>query len=63
MVRNPLLYDLNKCHKLLDQLENLIPVWKCVETELPSISCLNNLEKTLFRNMSSHRSTASLSNV
>ena len=46
-------YDLHKCHefqsfKLLDQLENLTPVWKFVEAELPSEPCLNNLERLRF---------------
>ena len=34
--------------KLLDQLENLTPVWKFVEAELPSEPCLNNLERLGF---------------
>ena len=34
--------------KVLDQLENLILVWKCVETEFLSVSCLNNLERLYF---------------
>ena len=34
--------------KLLDQLENLTPVWKFVEAELPSEPCLNNLERLRF---------------
>ena len=29
--------------KVFDQLENLIPVWKCTEIELPSVSGSNNL--------------------
>jgi len=43
-------YNLHKCHefKLLDQLENLTPVWKFVEAELPSEPCLNNLERLRF---------------
>ena len=31
--------------KVLDQLENLTPLWKCVETRLPSVPCLNNPER------------------
>ena len=38
MVRNPLLYDLHKSFKVLDQLKNLISVWNCVEMELSSVS-------------------------
>ena len=41
--------------KLLDQLENLTPVWKFVEAELPSEPCLNKSGKTSFRNMSLHK--------
>jgi len=31
---------------LLDQLENLTPVWKFVEAELPSEPCLNKANDT-----------------
>ena len=41
--------------KVFYQLENLTPVWKGVEIELPSGSCLNNLESPAFRNMSSQK--------
>ena len=34
--------------KVLDQLENLTPVWKCVEIELPSLCSLNNLLRLSF---------------
>ena len=34
--------------QILDQFETLIPVWKCVEIELHSLSCLNNLARTGF---------------
>ena len=44
MMRNPLLYHFHRYH-VLDQLENLTPVKKCVEIELPSAACLNNLER------------------
>jgi len=37
--------------KLLDQVENLTPVWKFVEAELPSEPCLNNLERLRFVNV------------
>ena len=47
MARNPLPYNFTNTlsFKVLDQLENLNPVWKCVEIELLSISCLNNLKR------------------
>ena len=31
--------------KVLDQLENLTPVWKSINFELPSLSCLNDLKR------------------
>ena len=34
--------------KVLDQLENWTPVWKWVETELPSVTSLNNLDGFSF---------------
>ena len=34
--------------KVVEQLENLTPIWKCVEAELPSLPYLNNLEKLGF---------------
>ena len=34
--------------KVLDQLENLTPVWKSVEIELSSLSILNSLERLNF---------------
>ena len=34
--------------KVLEHLENLTPVWKSVEIQLPSVSCLNNLERPCF---------------
>ena len=37
-----------KSVKVLDQLENLTSVLKCVEIELPTVSCLNNLERLCF---------------
>ena len=36
------------CFRVLDQFKNLTPVWKCFEIELPSLFCLNNLEKLSF---------------
>ena len=33
---------------VLEQLENLTPVYKCVENEFPSVSCLNYLESLSF---------------
>ena len=40
---------------VLDQLENLTPVWKCIWTELhSSVSCLNNFDRLCFV-MSSHK--------
>ena len=33
---------------ILDPLENLTPVWKCIEIKLPSVSCLYNLERLSF---------------
>ena len=44
LVRNPLSYDFTRAmsFKVLNQLENLTPVLKCIEIELPSVSCLNN---------------------
>ena len=36
------------CFKILDHLKNLTSVWKCVEMELFSQSCLNNLERLNF---------------
>ena len=34
--------------KLLDQFENVIPVWECVEIKFHSVSCWNNLERLCF---------------
>ena len=34
--------------KVLYQLEDLTSVWKCVEIELSSVSCLNNIERLSF---------------
>ena len=46
--------------KMLDRQQNLTPLRNWVETELPSLSCLNNLQRQTFVNMSSHiRSTPS----
>ena len=39
---------LRNVFKVLDQRENLTPVWKCVEMELSSVSCLNNFERISF---------------
>ena len=33
---------------VLDQLENLTPVGKCIKDELPTVSCLKNLEILSF---------------
>jgi len=44
--------------KLLEQLENLTPVWKFVEAELPSEPCLNNLERLRFVIYLNKRSSA-----
>ena len=41
-------------------LENLTPVWKCVEIELSSVACLNNLEIPRFI-MSSYERSSPLS--
>ena len=49
---NPLPYDLHKCHELKKFLTNLKIrhlFGKCVEMELPSVSCLNNLEIILVK--------------
>ena len=43
---------------VLDQLENLTPVWKFVEAELPSEPCLNNLERLRFVMFLHKRSSA-----
>ena len=34
--------------EVIDQLENLTPVWKCVEIEFPYVFYLNNLERLSF---------------
>ena len=36
--------------EVIYRLENLTPVGKCGEIELPSVSCLNNVE-TYFHNV------------
>ena len=34
--------------KVLDEPKNLTPVWKCVEIQLPAVSCSNSLEILSF---------------
>ena len=41
--------------KVPDHFESFTPVWKCVEIELPSASCLNNLERQFRNIVSSHK--------
>ena len=43
--RRSTFFKSNMSFRILDQLENLIPVWKCLEISLTSVSCLNNLER------------------
>ena len=48
LVRFPTIFTSVLSFKVLDQLENLTPAWKCVKAQLPSVPCLNNLERIAF---------------
>ena len=47
----PTIFTCSMSFKVLDQLENQTPVSKCVEIELSSVSCLNNLDELRFHSV------------